>query len=181
MSHSANFSKPDAFLVGLDGSGKTTLLFKLKEQNIDQIPQTVGFNLDIVEHQNYSFKIFDLGGHKNVRSSWNHHYFLQETRVLIYMVDATDGERIKESRTELIVMLKKEELKNAIILICANKKDQLPNEYHKDAKFDFIDEQLKEILCNRRWNMLHTSVLQNLGISEGLDWICKELNKGNKI
>jgi len=50
----------------------------------------------------------------------------QDTQAVIFVVDSTDRERIGEARQELNRLLNHDELKTAILLICANKQD-LPN------------------------------------------------------
>ncbi len=55
---------------------------------------------------------------------WRHYF--QNTQGLIFVVDSNDRERVQEAREELSKMLEEDELRDAIILIFANKQD-LPN------------------------------------------------------
>ena len=58
------------------------------------------------------------------RPLWRHYY--PNTQVLMYVVDSNDRERITECKDELWRFLEEEELKDAIVLVMANKQD-LPN------------------------------------------------------
>ena len=55
------------------------------------------------------------------RPIWRHHY--HNTQGLIFVVDSTDRERIDDAREELHKMLLEEELREAVVLIFANKQD----------------------------------------------------------
>ena len=55
---------------------------------------------------------------------WRHYF--QNTQGLIFVVDSNDRERVGEAREELGKMLNEDELRDAVLLIFANKQD-LPN------------------------------------------------------
>ena len=48
-------------------------------------------------------------------------YYFNNTDAIIFVVDSSDVERILEARDELHRMLSEDELKNAILLVFANK------------------------------------------------------------
>uniref|UniRef100_A0A8C6WX03 ADP-ribosylation factor n=1 Tax=Neogobius melanostomus TaxID=47308 RepID=A0A8C6WX03_9GOBI len=110
--------------VGLDAAGKTTILYKLKLGEIVTTIPTIGFNVETVEYKNISFTVWDVGGQDKIRPLWRHYF--QNTQGLIFVVDSNDRERITESREELMKMLQEDELKDAALLVFANKQD-LPN------------------------------------------------------
>ena len=58
------------------------------------------------------------------RPLWRHYY--QNTDVIILVVDSNDRDRITESGEELKRLLAEEQLKDAALLVMANKQD-LPN------------------------------------------------------
>merc|ERR1712048_152977 len=111
-------------MVGLDAAGKTTILYKLKLGEIVTTIPTIGFNVETVEYKNISFTVWDVGGQDKIRPLWRHYY--QNTQGLIFVVDSNDRERIDDAREELQRMLSEEELRDAVVLVFANKQD-LPN------------------------------------------------------
>lgn len=68
-----------------------------------------------------NFEVWDLGGQTSIRPYWRCYY--ANTDAVIYVVDASDHERIGTSGAELKSMLDEEELKDAALLVFANKQD----------------------------------------------------------
>ncbi|CAF1175920.1 unnamed protein product [Didymodactylos carnosus] len=83
-----------------------------------------GFNVETVEYKNISFNVWDVGGQDKSPALWRHYF--QNTRGLIFVIDGNDRERVGEARDELQRMLAEDELRDAVLLIFANKQD-LPN------------------------------------------------------
>ncbi|ORM40102.1 ADP-ribosylation factor [Babesia sp. Xinjiang] len=119
-------SKQDVriLMVGLDASGKTTILYKLKLGEVVTTIPTIGFNVETVEYKNISFTVWDVGGQDKIRPLWKHYY--TNTQAVIFVVDSNDRARIKDAREELHKMMNEDELRDAFLLIYANKQD-LPN------------------------------------------------------
>lgn len=63
----------------------------------------------------------DVGGQDKIRPLWRHYY--NGTQGLIFVVDCADLDRIDEARTELHRIVNDREMKDALILIFANKQD----------------------------------------------------------
>ncbi|XP_068162871.1 ADP-ribosylation factor 4 [Antennarius striatus] len=158
-------------MVGLDAAGKTTILYKLKLGEIVTTIPTIGFNVETVEYRNICFTVWDVGGQDKIRPLWRHYF--QNTQGLIYVVDSNDEERIKESASELMKMVDEEELKDAVILVFANKQD-LPNAMNVGVLTEKLG--LHE-LRNRTWTVFATCATQGHGLYEGLDWLSSELAK----
>lgn len=110
--------------VGLDAAGKTTILYKLKLGEIVTTIPTIGFNVETVEYKNICFTVWDVGGQDKIRPLWRHYF--QNTQGLIFVVDSNDRERVVEAERELHNMLNEDELRDAVVLVFANKQD-LPN------------------------------------------------------
>merc|ERR1719471_426077 len=122
-------------MLGLDAAGKTTILYKLKPGEIVTAIPTIGFNVEhvqkvlcpigfdveIVKFMEVSFTVWDIGGPDRIRPLWKHYF--QNTQGLIFVVDSNDRERIGEARDELMRMLAEDELREAVLLIFANKQD----------------------------------------------------------
>ncbi|KAB0801189.1 hypothetical protein PPYR_05543 [Photinus pyralis] len=158
-------------MVGLDAAGKTTILYKLKLGEIVTTIPTIGFNVETVEYKNICFTVWDVGGQNKIRALWRHYF--QNTQGLIFVVDSNDRERISEAEDELKNVLQEDELRDAVLLVFANKQD-LPNAMTAAELTDKL--QLNE-LRNRRWYIQATCATQGDGLYEGLDWLSNELAK----
>lgn len=108
----------------MDAAGKTTILYKLKLGEIVTTIPTIGFNVETVEYRNICFTVWDVGGQDKIRPLWRHYF--QNTQGLIFVVDSNDRERVVEAGKELQNMLQEDELRDAVLLVFANKQD-LPN------------------------------------------------------
>merc|ERR1719356_2121870 len=108
-------------MVGLDAAGKTTILYKLKLGEVVTTIPTIGFNVETVEYRSLSFTVWDVGGQDKIRPLWRHYY--QGTHGLIYVVDSNDRDRSEGAREELIQMLNEDEMRDAVLLVFANKQD----------------------------------------------------------
>merc|ERR1712158_60883 len=165
-------------MVGLDAAGKTTILYKLKLGEIVTTIPTIGFNVETVEYKNISFTVWDVGGQDKIRPLWRHYY--QNTQGIIFVVDSNDRERIDDSsgsdnsaKEELHRMLAEDELRDAVVLVFANKQD-LPNAMSVNE----VTEKLGlNQLRNRQWYIQSTCATTGDGLYEGLDWLSNTLNK----
>lgn len=63
----------------------------------------------------------DVGGQDKIRPLWRHYY--TGTQGLIFVVDCADRDRIDEAKQELHRIINDREMRDAIILIFANKQD----------------------------------------------------------
>lgn len=158
-------------MVGLDAAGKTTILYKLKLGEIVTTIPTIGFNVETVEYKNISFTVWDVGGQDKIRPLWRHYF--QNTQGLIFVVDSNDRERINEAKDELNKMLGEDELRDAIVLIYANKQD-LPNAM---SVSDVQQALALQEYRGRKWYIQSTCATQGQGLLEGLDWLSAELAK----
>ena len=79
----------------------------------------IGFNVETVTYKNIKFQVWDLGGQTSIRPYWRCYY--PNTQAVIYVVDSSDTERIGTSAEEFHAILEEEELKDAKILVFANK------------------------------------------------------------
>ncbi|KAH8255069.1 hypothetical protein KR038_004191 [Drosophila bunnanda] len=195
-------------MVGLDAAGKTTILYKLKLGEIVTTIPTIGFNVETVEYKNICFTVWDVGGQDKIRPLWRHYF--QNTQGLIFVVDSNDRDRINEAEKELQNMvfvwflkyvciitlfyskLQEDELRDAVLLVFANKQD-LPNAM---TAAELTDKLRLNQLRNRhvcfvlllllselklyflfKWFIQATCATQGHGLYEGLDWLSAELAK----
>ncbi|OII71918.1 ARF1 2 like small GTPase [Cryptosporidium ubiquitum] len=158
-------------MVGLDAAGKTTILYKLKLGEVVTTIPTIGFNVETVEYKNISFTVWDVGGQDKIRPLWRHYY--TNTDGIIFVVDSNDRERINDSRDELMRMLGEDELRDATLLVLANKQD-LPNAMSVTE----VTEKLQlSSLRHRSWFIQSTCATAGDGLYEGLDWLARNLEK----
>nr|CAG8440785.1 8868_t:CDS:2 [Entrophospora candida] len=152
-------------MVGLDAAGKTTILYKLKLGEIVTTIPTIGFNVETVEYKNISFTVWDVGGQDKIRPLWRHYF--QNTQGIIFVVDSNDRERISEAREELQRMLNEDELRDALLLVFANKQD-LPNAMNAA---EITDKLGLHSLRQRHWYIQATCATSGDGLYEGLEWL----------
>lgn len=79
----------------------------------------IGFNVESVTYKNIKFQVWDLGGQTTIRPYWRCYY--PNTQAIIYVVDSSDTDRVGTSREEFHAILQEEELKDALLLVYANK------------------------------------------------------------
>ena len=161
-------------MLGLDAAGKTTILYKLKlNQSVTTIP-TVGFNVETVVYKNVRFNVWDVGGQDKIRPLWRHYY--TGTQGLIFVIDSADRDRIEEARQELQRIISDREMRDALLLIFANKQDvpgcMTPAE---------VTEKLKLAdMRDRQWYTQPSCATTGTGLFEGLQWLSANVKLPNK-
>jgi ADP-ribosylation factor 1/2 len=132
-----------------------------------------GFNVETVEYKNISFTVWDVGGQDKIRPLWRHYY--QNTQGLIFVVDSNDADRIDAARDELHRMLNEDELRDAVLLVFANKQD-LPNAMSAAEMTDKLGlHGLRP--SYRQWYIQACCATTGDGLYEGLDWLSATLVK----
>lgn len=152
-------------ILGLDNAGKTTLLYRLKIGQVVTTIPTVGFNVESVTYQNLHFNVWDLGGQTSIRPYWRCYY--GGTAAVVFVVDSTDVERMGQVKEELHGMLGEEELRDAGLLVFANK---------QDAPGARGAGEISEVLGlgglkDRNWSIMACSAVTGKGVNEGMDWL----------
>ncbi|KAI9827456.1 MAG: hypothetical protein M1832_004805 [Thelocarpon impressellum] len=158
-------------MVGLDAAGKTTILYKLKLGEIVTTIPTIGFNVETVEYKNIQFTVWDVGGQDKIRPLWRHYF--QNTQGIIFVVDSNDRDRVDEARDELQRMLNEDELRDALLLVFANKQD-LPNAMNAS---EITDALRLHSLKQRAWFIQSTCATSGDGLYEGLEWLSNSLKR----
>ncbi|KAG5522168.1 hypothetical protein RHGRI_034374 [Rhododendron griersonianum] len=129
----------------------------------------LGFNVETVEYKNISFTVWDVGGQDKIRPLWRHYF--QNTQGLIFVVDSNDRDRVVEARDELHRMLNEDELRDAVLLVFANKQD-LPNAMNAA---EITDKLGLHSLRQRHWYIQSTCATSGEGLYEGLDWLSNNI------
>lgn len=130
----------------------------------------VGFNVETVEYKNINFTVWDVGGQDKIRPLWRHYF--QNTQGLIFVVDSNDRERVNEASEELQKMLNEDELREAAVLVFANKQD-LPNAM---SVAELTDKLGLHSIRSRKWYIQSTCATSGDGLYEGLDWLSNILS-----
>jgi len=157
-------------IAGLDSAGKTTVLLKLKrgekraKETISTTP-TMHFNVETVKFKGHSFNVWDVGGQDSIRPLWRHH--LTGTQALIYVIDSNDRERTRKAATELHKIMLDHAMRNACLLVYANKND-LPHALTPDQ---VRDELQLEQLNARAWHVQPSCATTGEGLWQGLKWL----------
>lgn len=127
-------------------------------------------------------------------STFRSHHVLtdfQNTQGIIFVVDSNDRERVSEAREELQRMLNEDELRDALLLVFANKQD-LPNAMNAA---ELTDRLGLHGMKQRTWYIqvnipldLNLSLIEPMspqaacatsgdGLYEGLEWLSTNINR----
>ena len=72
-------------------------------------------------YKNTKFNVWDVGGQDKIRPLWRHYF--SGTQGLIWVVDSKDTDRMQEAREALKNTMSNQEMKDALLLVFANKQD----------------------------------------------------------
>ena len=89
------------------------------------------------------------------------------------MVDSNDPERVKEAAAELDSVLQDDRLREAVLLVMANKQD-MP---HAMNTAEVTTKLGLHNLSNREWFIQSTCAVTGEGIVDGLEWLANTLKK----
>jgi GTPase SAR1 family protein len=136
--------------LGLDAAGNAMILSKLKVcQQLTTIPK-IRFHVGMIEYKRFKLNVWDLGGQECIRALCGHYFYNQQG--LVFVVDSNEIGRVDENRDELYKLLEEDELRDAILLIYANKQDLLnaikPQELGNCLRFNSLN--------NRAWQVQRT-------------------------
>ena len=133
-------------------------------------------NFTVESFSNSSFSSSDLPSPppQQIRPLWRHYF--QNTQGLIFVVDSNDRDRISEARDELHRMLNEDELRDAVLLVFANKQD-LPNAM---TAAEITDKLGLHSIRQRHWFIQSTCATSGEGLYEGLDWLATNIANAGK-
>lgn len=115
--------------------------------------------------------MWDVGGQTKIRSLWRHYY--QGTDGLIFVVDSSDRVRFDEAAEELHGLLAFDEMRDAKVLVLANKQD-LPDSV---SASELAEKLNLRSLRSHQWFIQPCSATVGTGIYEGLDWLSAAVTK----
>lgn len=98
----------DLLIIGLDSSGKTSFIESLKaylskpSRDLSRIQPTIGQNVSFVSiDSHHIWKMIDVSGQSSFRYLWDSYLNKENIHGVIYVVDASDMDRLQESVEEL--------------------------------------------------------------------------------
>ncbi|KAH3916414.1 hypothetical protein HBI56_045220 [Parastagonospora nodorum] len=155
-------------MLGLDNAGKTTIVKKIMNEDVNSVSPTLGFIIKTIEYDGYKLNIWDVGGQKTLRTYWKNYF--EKTDTLIWVVDATDRERIDDCRHELAGLLQEERLSGASLLVFKNKSD-VPGAMTEDE----VREGLRlEAIRTHKYHIITCSAMTGMNLQEGLEWVVQD-------
>ncbi|XP_028412637.1 ADP-ribosylation factor-like protein 13B [Dendronephthya gigantea] len=167
-------------MLGIDNAGKSTIINDLKGEPKESTVPTIGFSS--AEFKLLSFKVtaYDVGGGPRIRGIWKDYY--AEIFGVVYVVDASDRERIADSRTVLSEALSDSRLSGKPFVVFANKQDIDGAMSEQDIDMEFELEQLAK-KCESRYKVFQCTALLNEGrkidsqLKKGLRWLLQTMNE----
>jgi|EP00672_Neobodo_designis_P027119 ADP-ribosylation factor-like protein 6 len=159
---------------GLDNGGKSTIINALKPTQLrnDNISATVGYTVEEFEKGKVSFTVFDMGGAKQFRQSWQGYY--KNVQGVIFVIDSTDKLRLVLVREEIRMLIEHDDLRGVPILFFANKAD-LPGAKTPQELTDELG--LSEMIVDRPYNIFASDARRGHGLEEGINWLTNRLVK----
>ncbi len=173
------------FLFGIDEVGKTSLIHRIKTGNFSDnyFTPTRKFNIEYIQEDDGLIAYWDMPGQTIFRKKWL--LGMQDSNLLIYMIDIANQLRFKEAKKELWNILNRFDLLGIPILIIGNKMDLI----NEDIDIQQI-KSLKDEICSffeldklndRDWNLLFTSVKLNYNIDKISNNIFQLITSKKKI
>ena len=162
-----------ALFLGLDAAGKTSILYNLKLGKVVTTIPTIGFNVETLKNKDLNIIAWDVGGREKIRILYRH--YLQNSKIVIFVLDSNDRDRLTEAKEELHKICSEDELQNCMLIVLANKQDLKDamsiDEIKKNIEFDSISLHQKKIFGTVAFKIESLEVV--------LDWIQENLNKEN--
>ena len=155
-------------ILGIQNAGKTTILYRLSIGQLVKTTPTIGSNVEEISYNNVKLQAWDLGGQESTRSIWD--VYFVNTDAIIYVVDSHD-ETYDDSKTQFYKLLKNDALKNAVILIYANKQD-LPGAKNIG---DIIRIYELDTIKTHIWHIQPCSAQTGEGLITGMKWLSDQL------
>ncbi|XP_055905974.1 ADP-ribosylation factor 4-like [Eupeodes corollae] len=159
-------------MFGLNGAGKTTILYRLKLNELIHTIPSIGFNVETINVKNFRYSIWDFpgSGGDSIRRKFNH--YLQGADALVFVVDSSDEDKMKDAEMALTDTLWCDEFENVPILLLANKQD-LPKAFSPEE----VLEQMKMDTRKHKYIVQGTSAYSGIGLSEGMEHLNNMLSK----
>ncbi|XP_068571616.1 ADP-ribosylation factor-like protein 13A [Cebidichthys violaceus] len=142
--------KVTILVVGLDKAGKTSSIRgMLRVPHGAEAGPTHGCVRSELRVENYQVTLLDVGGSAESRGAWRELY--GEAHGIIFVVDSSDRQRIKEVKEVLADLLKQPRVAGKPILVLANKQDKM----NALLGSELIETLVLEKLVNQSRSLCH--------------------------
>ncbi|XP_061198640.1 E3 ubiquitin-protein ligase TRIM23 isoform X3 [Neopsephotus bourkii] len=94
------------------------------------------------------------------------------TIAVVFVVDSSHRDRVSEAHSELAKLLTEKELRDALLLIFANKQD-VAGALSVEEITELLS--LHKLCCGRSWYIQGCDARSGTGLYEGLDWLSRQL------
>ena len=125
-----------------------------------------------------------------IRALWKYYY--QGSDAVVFVVDSSDATRLTEAADELRKLLCEDELRDAKLLVLANKQD-MPGAMSGETRLSVLSSSLhSHCVCivatitqqlglmetrNRKWFVQACSAVSGDGLHEGFDWLANAITQ----
>lgn len=158
-------------IIGLQNAGKSTLIKSLASGKFDEdsIP-TVGVNTREVKKGKVTLKIWDLGGQRRYRDTWEK--YCGSSDCIVFVLDSVDKDNIDIARSQLEKLLAWDSVEEIPLLVLGNKND-LPGCYKED---EIIEAMGLKSIKDRKVGCYSVSAKNMTNLDNVLKWL-SDLNK----
>ncbi|OMJ74839.1 hypothetical protein SteCoe_26142 [Stentor coeruleus] len=150
-------------VLGEDSAGKTTFLYKLNSRDVKTEMPIFPINLESTTYNNLKIVCCDtLPFDRDYKFRLLH----PETYGIIFMFDVTDEQRFDDVLKELKTHINQPDMLGLPVLIICNKID-----LKIVVSIERVKENVIPILEGRVWEIMGTSVVNDVGVKESISWI----------
>ena len=147
----------------------------MRDEQFKETVPTVGLNVENIKYRDHNFTLWDVSG--QATRLWKHYF--DKIHAIIYVIDSADKERLAKSKTYLFRVLQDSDLKDAPILIMANKQDiegaMTTEEITKELGLDQFAAENKKEFC-----LQSCSAKTGAGVWEGIKQLSETITKVEK-
>jgi len=173
------------FLFGIDDVGKTSFVRRIKTgEFIDNyFTPNRKFNIEYVQKQNGYLAVWDMPGQRAFREKW--FKGIQDSNVIIYMIDVANQLRFEESKRELWNFLNKHDSSGIPLIILGNKSDLIKKPEEEDntlfrTKQEIVDFFEFDRINDREYFFFFTSVKTNYNVNEVMNTLFNSVKVNSK-
>ena len=157
-------------VLGLGYVGKTTILYKLRLAEVVSSVPTLGFNVETIDNKNILINSWTTGP---AHIKYLERRYYPETQGIVFVVDSSDKDWIAIAKEGLDSLLSEELLKDAVLLVLANKQD-----ISGVLSVTEIAEMLDlTTIKSRVWHIQGTCAMTGEGLYEGFNWLAQTISK----